>query len=632
MSKAHTDLDNARQEIDQVDEEILAQMGRLIGRRMEVARAVGALKESALKKNAKGQLLDPARERALLAAWSKRASKAGISPSLATRVLREILVHSRRSQERVLLGDSTRLDRPQRVAYHGKPETPSDLACAKLFDTRSPEGAQRIGYPTLEAAIEAVRTGQADYALVAVENSITGSRGEIERYLIEGDLAIVDEDIWESAPKGSAGRFLEVWDTSTAREPDITRFLLLSREHEKPAPGMDCKTSLLLTLDHQRGALARCLAAFAKYEVNLSRIESRPQPDAPWQYRFFVDVEGNASEEPLRLALEDVRGQCNLLRVLGTYPSRTREVRHLERVALLATAPVAIKPVIKKGVAKNGAKKKNGKHKVPAEAKDTPKKPNLIRVAGVEFGGERFVMIVGPCAVESRRQILDAAEMVKSRGASMLRGGAFKPRTSPHSFQGLGADGLDLLHEAGKLHELPTVTEVLRTEDVGLVAQSADMIQVGARNMQNFSLLRALGKIDRPVLLKRGLSATVKELLLAAEYITAGGNQRVILCERGIRTFETATRSTLDLGAVCVLKTRTHLPVIVDPSHAAGQRNLVVPLALAAAAAGADGLIVEAHPRPEEALCDKEQALHAEDLDRLGTALVPILAAQGRRL
>jgi len=615
MSKAESHLKKARQEIDQVDGEILAQMGRLLGRRMEVARAVGTLKESD-----GGKLLDPEREKALLETWAKHAAQSGISQQLAMRVLREILVHSRRTQERVLLGDNDTKDRrTRRVAYWGKLESASDLACAKLFDTRCSGGADRVGYATLAATVDAVRSGKTDYALVPVENSLTGSSGEIEHYLVESDLAIVDEEVWESTQDNGAGRFLEVWDTSPARVPDVTRFLLLGPKHEPPGPGVPAKTSLLLTLDHKQGALARCLAAFAKYEVNLTRIESRPQIETPWQYRFFIDVEGVPTEDPLRLALEDVRAQCNLLRVLGTYPARTHEARHLERGATFT-------PALPKA-----SSSKNGTKKVPAQA-EKKREPMIVRASGVEFGGDRFVLIAGPCAVESRQQILDAAEMVKSRGASMLRGGAFKPRSSPYSFQGLGADGLKLLQEAGHAHDLPTVTEVLRTEDVPLIARSVDVLQVGARNMQNFSLLRALGSIDRPILLKRGLSATVKELLLAAEYIIAGGNQRVILCERGIRTFETATRSTLDLGAVAVLKTRTHLPVIVDPSHAAGQRHLVLPLALAAAAVGADGLIVEAHPNPEEALCDKEQALHAEDLDELGAKLLPILKSQGRGL
>jgi 3-deoxy-7-phosphoheptulonate synthase len=214
----------------------------------------------------------------------------------------------------------------------------------------------------------------------------------------------------------------------------------------------------------------------------------------------------------------------------------------------------------------------------------------------------------------------------------MLRGGAFKPRTSPYAFQGLGFPGLDLLVEAGRAYELPVVTEVLHPEDVERIAAAADMLQIGARNMQNFALLKEVGRARRPVLLKRGMSATIEELLLAAEYVMSGGNHRVVLCERGIRTFETSTRNTLDISAVPVLKRRTHLPVIVDPSHAAGVRELVIPLALAAAAAGAVGLLVEAHPNPAEALCDKEQALTGDDLATLTASLRPILEAQGRTL
>ena len=214
----------------------------------------------------------------------------------------------------------------------------------------------------------------------------------------------------------------------------------------------------------------------------------------------------------------------------------------------------------------------------------------------------------------------------------MMRGVEFKPRTSPYAFQGLGFPGLDLLVEAGRAYELPVVTEVLHPEDVERVAAAADMLQIGARNMQNFALLKEVGRARRPVLLKRGMSATIEELLLAAEYVMSGGNHRVVVCERGIRTFETTTRNTLDISAVPVLKRRTHLPVIVDPSHAAGLRELVIPLALAAAAAGADGLLIEAHPNPAEALCDKDQALTDDDLTQLTASLRPILEAQGRHL
>jgi 3-deoxy-7-phosphoheptulonate synthase len=244
----------------------------------------------------------------------------------------------------------------------------------------------------------------------------------------------------------------------------------------------------------------------------------------------------------------------------------------------------------------------------------------IVEVAGSKIGGPpsggRFTLIAGPCAVESREQLLATAHAVADGGASMLRGGAYKPRTSPRSFQGLGADALELLAEARAATGLPVVTEVLDVRHLERVLEIADVVQVGSRNMHNYPLLVELGRAGHPVLLKRGLASTLDELLAAAEYILGEGNQDVILCERGIRTFEPAYRFTLDLMAVPVLKERTELPVIVDPSHAAGRRELVEPLSLAAAAAGADGLIVEVHPRPEEAACDGRQSLRAIDFAR----------------
>src|ERR1700704_817694 len=237
----------------------------------------------------------------------------------------------------------------------------------------------------------------------------------------------------------------------------------------------------------------------------------------------------------------------------------------------------------------------------------------VLDIAGRKVGGENFAMIAGPCTVESRDQVLDTARIVRDAGGTLFRGGAYKPRTSPYAFQGLGQEGLRLLAEAKAETGLPIVTELIDIGDVDAVLEVADVVQIGARNMQNYPLLAEIGRSGRPALLKRGLSATLDELLMAAEYILKEGNPNVMLCERGIRTFETAYRFTLDLMAVPVLKERSHLPVIVDPSHAAGRRDLVLPLSLAAAAVGADGIIVEVHPNPEEAICDGPQALRADD-------------------
>jgi 3-deoxy-7-phosphoheptulonate synthase len=233
----------------------------------------------------------------------------------------------------------------------------------------------------------------------------------------------------------------------------------------------------------------------------------------------------------------------------------------------------------------------------------------VVRVGDLEVGGAQFIVMAGPCSVETRDQLLETADAVKKAGAQFLRGGAYKPRTSPYDFQGLEVEGLKLLAEARERTGLKIVTEVVTTEDTDVVAEYADVLQVGARNMQNFALLKRLGQVKRPVLLKRGMSSTIKELLLSAEYIASHGNDQIILCERGIRTFETATRNTLDLAAVPLLNELSHLPVIVDPSHATGRRSLVQPAAKAAMVIGADGLIIEVHPRPQEAWSDGPQSL-----------------------
>jgi 3-deoxy-7-phosphoheptulonate synthase len=256
--------------------------------------------------------------------------------------------------------------------------------------------------------------------------------------------------------------------------------------------------------------------------------------------------------------------------------------------------------------------------------------PSVFEIAGRRIGGENFALIAGPCTVESRDLLLRTAHVVKDAGAAMLRGGAYKPRTSPYAFQGLGRAGLRLLAEAKQETGMPIVTELMDVRDLEAVLEVADVIQVGARNMQNYTLLSEIGRTGCAVLLKRGLSSTLEELLMAAEYILKEGNERVILCERGIRTFETAYRFTLDLMAIPVLKELSHLPVVVDPSHAAGRRDLVLPLSLAAAAAGADGIIVEVHPDPDQAICDGPQALRDDDFADFAAQVERAAAVAGK--
>ncbi|MBC8405196.1 MAG: bifunctional 3-deoxy-7-phosphoheptulonate synthase/chorismate mutase [Planctomycetes bacterium] len=664
------DADSPRQRIDLVDKELI----RLLRQRMDAVHDIAQHKSN----QDEAQLFDPDREAEVANEWAEESQNLGLSSYFTGRILREVLNYSRRSQEPLLS------EKPKtttcRVGYQGVATSYSDLAIEKLFAHRTHSIAEHVGLSSFADVFTALERGEIDYGLLPVENTLIGSISEVNHLLATRDIAVVDEEVWEvehclAALPGAEVADLRIirshavalqqcqrllgdirqakaahyFDTAgaaqsvrDAKDPKIgcicsseaaerfglnvlrrdvadhahnqTRFLLLATKPENASRKMPSKTTIHFAVEDRCGALSNSLAAFSDHGVNLVRLESRPQPETPWEYMFLADLAGHQEDENVQEALAALRSSCNHVQVLGTYPSRAVEHR-LE--------PSKIPSTLWKAKVETPAKVTIARH---VKAKPRPS----ISVGGVAVGGGNFTLILGPCAVESRKQIRDTAAMVKARGAQIMRGGAFKPRSSPHSFQGLGFEGLDLLVEAGREFEMPVVTEVLQPEDVEAIAAKADMLQVGARNMQNFSLLKQLGKIRRPVLLKRGMSATLKELLQAAEYIKAGGNQRVILCERGIRTFETATRNTLDISAVPVLKTMTDLPIIVDPSHAAGQRHLVVPLALAAVAAGADGIIVECHPRPEEALCDKEQALRDQELDLLMEGLRPILAAQGR--
>ncbi len=675
-------LDSPRNAIDEIDRALIA----LLGRRMEAVREIGALKGQ----DQETPIHDPRREHDIFTFWATEGEKAGLPGFFLGRLLREILSHSRRDQERHLRPSAVSESPRLRVGYQGAVGSTAEMAAEKLLQPRTDGAVERSGFETFSGALDALEGEEIDYLLLPIENTVSGSIHEVYRELANRNVFLVDEEVLPihhclaALPgthiedltvvrsdadafqeckrflRGLVGTRAESWyasaaaasSVSQAGNPSIgaicspeaaemaglevlaeevsdfkenrTRYVLLSRTAEEVDPRIHAKSSLLLTVNHQHGALAECLRAFAKEGLNLTKLESRPLPQRPWEYLFYIDVEGNVRDERMRTALDSMREFTGSLRVLGCYPSRTGGE---PAVALpsrrLVEGPEkeeACPTVVGSGVVGDTL----------ASLPESGRR-SVIKVGSAEIGSDRFTLIAGPCAVESREQILVSAELVASAGAQILRGGAFKPRSSPYSFQGLGREGLEYLAEAGRSYGLPVVTECLRVEDVGLVAESADMIQVGARNMQNFELLKALGRLRQPVLLKRGMSATVKELLQAAEYILAGGNHQVVLCERGIRTFETATRSTLDVSSVPVLKELTHLPVIVDPSHAAGRRDLVVPLAHAAAAVGADGLIVEAHPVPAEALCDAEQALSPEDLLRLVAGLGPIVEAQGRR-
>ena len=372
-----------------------------------------------------------------------------------------------------------------------------------------------------------------------------------------------------------------------------TRFLTFTRadsaDEVRSSGSPRYKTSLIVLVDHKPGMLALTLQAFGARGVNLMALQSRPERSAPWTYRFYVDVEGSATDPRVAEALEEIEALAAKLIVLGSYEAWT-EGSHL--------SPPVPPPA-----------HRSAKPAVPLVDRRRNSEGTVVQVRGLKFGGPEPVLIAGPCSVESHEMLMETATAVAQSGGDMLRGGAYKPRTSPYDFQGLGVKGLRFLAEARERTGLPIVTEVLSWEEVPVVAHFADMLQIGARNMQNFSLLRAASRSGKPILLKRGAGSTFEEWLMAAEYVLAEGNPNVVLCERGIRTFERATRHTLDLNVVVLVRERTHLPVIVDPSHAAGIRSLVTPLSLAALAAGACGLIVEVHPDPDHAMSDGAQSL-----------------------
>jgi 3-deoxy-7-phosphoheptulonate synthase len=324
-----------------------------------------------------------------------------------------------------------------------------------------------------------------------------------------------------------------------------------------------------------------------------------------------MDFEGDVTEPHVAEALSELKSSAITLTVLGSYEAHTGAPFG----ATTAAIPSAIQ--MSREFWRSQPVPNAANSSLPRVSRPARPEGSSLAIGNVTIGDGRFVIVAGPCSVESREQVLATARAVRAQGAAMLRGGAFKPRTSPYAFQGLGWEGVDLLAEAGRATGMPTVSEVMTIDQVERMARQIDVLQIGARNMQNFDLLKAVGRTGKPVLLKRGLSATLDELLAAAEYIMAEGNPNVILCERGIRTFEPATRNTLDLSAVPVLRERSHLPVLVDPSHGVGVRRWIRPLCRAAKAVGAHGIIVEVHPNPPEAKSDKEQALTFDDFGQI---------------
>lgn len=449
---------------------------------------------------------------------------------------------------------------------------------------------------------------------------------ELEQCTIESflDTALAvkkvkdDEDLSEAAIASEEaanlyGLQIIKRDIANTRE-NYTRFVVVAREPVEYSEQIPCKTSLIFATKHVEGALVNCLNVLARNHLNMTKLESRPRANIPWEYLFYVDFEGNLSNTNVQTALDELSTEVSYMKILGSYPSRIGSTKPVKNNLAEVQSDFEITDEVVPEIPVAKLKKLEKKPYKLASLNNREQRTQ-VKVKNVIIGGRDFVVMAGPCSVESEAQITSCAKVVAENGGQILRGGVFKPRTSPYSFQGMGYEGLEYMTQAGQLYNLPIVTEILHPRDVEKVAVSADILQIGARNMQNFPLLREVGQINRPILLKRGMMASIDELLAAAEYILSQGNQQVILCERGIRTFETATRNTLDLSAVPVIKSYSHLPVIVDPSHAAGDWRWIIPLVEASYAIGADGVIVEIHPEPEKALSDGEQSLKFDNFE-----------------
>ncbi|MDA3861405.1 MAG: 3-deoxy-7-phosphoheptulonate synthase [Melioribacteraceae bacterium] len=640
-----------------------------------LAKRRGLSKEVILDKNDnKNPIRDEKREEELLNRLIKLGKEKGVEQHFLTKVFYEIIEDSVRIQQSHILNPSKEFNGKERltIAIQGIEGAYSYLASQKYF-AYSDKELEFVSKKRFSEVVEAVEKGEADYAVLPIENTTSGGINEVYDLLLHTTLSIVGEETFQvkhclaassdvsiqkikkiyahyqaaaqcsdflaTIPEARIEYFadtaMSVQKIAEENNPEFaaiaseeaanlfnvniirknianqsenqTRFIIVSRNCVKVDNRLPAKTSLVMATSHSPGSLVKALSVFNAYKINLTKLESRPIIGNPWEEMFYVDFEGNTEDEDVRNLLDELGQYLRFSKVLGSYPSQVLKKTKLNPDSKTEMDEIA--NVITKGIQKPIIKKNIKAKSYKLASREYKEEDTIIKVRDVEIGGDSFVVIGGPCSVESESQIFSCANEVKINGAQILRGGCFKPRTSPYSFQGLEWDGLNYLEAAGKEYDLPVITEVLAPEQVQAVAKQSDIIQIGARNMQNFSLLKEAGKVHRPVLLKRGMMSSIDELLNAAEYILAQGNRQVILMERGIRTFETATRNTLDLSAIPVLRELTHLPIMVDPSHAIGERDKIPPMALASKIVGAHGIMVEFHPEPEKALSDGPQAL-----------------------
>jgi len=657
-------MEKQRKKINSIDAEII----KLLAERRDLSREIINLKNEKLS-----SIRDKRREKELLTKIVGYGKKSGLDSYFVTKVFNEIISDSVKLQNQIVLDKDNleNLSSAKVVAIQGIEGSYSYLAAQKFFGDSDNKIIFKYK-DNFEEVVRSVENEEVDYAMLPIENTTSGSINDVYDALIGSQLSIVGEEIFHvkhclvalkevalnkiervythaqaarqcnkflsNINNASVEYFIDtarsikkikeennnyyaaiaseeaaklfnvvILRENIANQPgNFTRFLICAREPITVDLRIPAKTSVILATSHKAGSLVNALSIFRDFGVNMTKLQSRPILGNPWEEMFYLDFAGNSADENILQLLDELGKIVRFIRVLGCYPSK-----EVEKITVEVFADkhenAAQAQVLQQIERKESKPKSNVSYKLAS--REYKSEDTLVTAGKVTIGGDKFIIIAGPCSVESKEQIMSCAREAKENYAQILRGGCFKPRTSPYSFQGLGDEGLQFLKEAGNTYELPVITEVLTIDQVSRVAEHADILQIGARNMQNFALLSEAGKSLRPILLKRGMMSSLDELLNAAEYILARGNRQVILCERGIRTFETATRNTLDLSAIPFIKERSHLPIIVDPSHAIGQRDKITPLAKAAKAVGADGIMVEIHPDPDNALSDGPQSL-----------------------
>ncbi|HSR68456.1 MAG TPA: prephenate dehydratase domain-containing protein [Acidobacteriota bacterium] len=633
------ELQALRQRIDEADRDLI----EALARRMEVVDHILRQKE------AQGlELFDLEREKSLLNKMADHGGQRRLDPKLVERVLRAVISHSRELQtRRVQERHNPDLRRVARVAFQGAPGAYSWQALHNHFGKK----VEAVGFTGFRETLEALEEGRVDLALLPIENTLFGSIHDVYELLADSRYSVIGEEVLriehcllglrevpleeiarvlshpvaleqcktflrglpnaanESyidtaeavrkvrededprqaaiASRQAARRYgLQVLREGISDHPEnYTRFWVVSRQSVSVDKRIPAKTSLVLVTDHREGALVACLTALRDHGLNMTKLESRPRQGSPWQYQFYLDVEGNIDDEETSRALDEVRKRARLLRVLGCYP----KVDARSGVPYLSESRDAD--------SRRRALRRSSGRKSPQPS--SPREAAVVAVGAVEIGGGSFAVLAGPRSFSSPGELRPVAEAAEAAGARVLLGGEYLAAQGDHGLD-LVTQGAQILSRLGRELRMPVGCEVEAAEQVEALAHCCDLLIVGGRNMQNYPLLRLLGRLAKPVLLERGINSTLDELTASAQEILAEGNQHVLLCERGIRTFEASNRETLDLGAVLALKERTHLPVIVNPMGAVSTPQDVLPLARAARAVGADGVVLNLGPDSQQ--------------------------------